>query len=178
MDKNWKRKRLHEYQGDFSSNYKRNRIGTIHLLRGDDSVDLAKARLAPTTASAYMTTTVPDDKTTSDLKAQEVTLEAVIATSRELLNTDDGISILSSSSERDSPKETTTGKKGEAEPTTTLKPAPASVPIKTEPIENDPAPLGVNMSLDLANCDDMKMYRSRPFTFQQNFIDNTLSMDI
>ena len=101
MDKNWKRKRLHEYQGDFFSNYKRNRIGTIHLLRGDDSVDLAKARLAPATGSAYMTTTVPDDKTTSDLKAQEVTLEAVLATSHELLEADDGISILSSSSEKD-----------------------------------------------------------------------------
>ena len=108
MDRNWKRKRLHEYQGDFFSNYKRNRIGTIHLLRGDDSVDLAKARLAPTTASAYMTTTVPDDETTSDLKAQEVTLEKVLATSRDLLEADDEISILSSSSSSEKePKETT-----------------------------------------------------------------------
>ena len=152
MDKNWKRKRLHEQQGDFFSNYKRNRIGTIHLLRGDDSVALAKTRLAPTTASAYMTTTIPDDKVISDFKASEVTLEGVLATSRHLLEADDEISILSSNSEKEhtkatnpgdsastkeTPKETKPEKKSEENQTTKIRPVTASVLIKSEPIKDD-----------------------------------------
>ena len=78
MNKQWKRKRLHEFQGDFYPNYKKKRIGTIHLLRGDYSVQFAKQRLEQATASAYMASVdaVEETKNKTSGPPLEVTMDS------------------------------------------------------------------------------------------------------